>query len=402
MTLASTLRTPLDTDPRDFSIILGGPLFQLLRRAHMTGDALELLRRRIVVISLFAWLPLLLLSLLHGDLFRGKAAVPFVFDFQVHARFLVAMPLLILADYVVHKRLRPVAEEFLTRGLVRDEDRDRFNGLMRSAMLLRNSITAEVLMIAVIYVFGVPVLFREAASLRVSTWYADLTDAGARATMAGLWYAYISVPIFQFLLLRWYFRLIVWMRFLWGVSRIRLELSPLNADGMAGLSFLSRTVYAFVPLAMAHGAIVAGTIANRVFYSGETLADGKYEIAIVVAFLFLLVFAPLTVFAVQVARAKRAGTAAMGRLAQRYARDFETTWLPNGMPAQASPLGSSDIQSLADLGGSFERLRATRIVPITRDAILGLGIATLLPVAPLLLTVVPAEEIAKRLFSILL
>src|SRR6185503_13688487 len=66
MTLASTLRTPLDTDPRDFSIILGGPLFQLLRRAHMTGDALELLRRRIVVISLVAWLPLLLLSLLHG------------------------------------------------------------------------------------------------------------------------------------------------------------------------------------------------------------------------------------------------------------------------------------------------------------------------------------------------
>ena len=105
---------------------------------------------------------------------------------------------------------------------------------------------------------------------------------------------------------------------------------------MAGLSFLSRTVYAFVPLAMAHGAIVAGTIANRVFYSGETLADGKYEIAIVVAFLFVLVFAPLTVFAVQVARAKRAGTAAMGRLAQRYARDFETTWMPNGMPVDTA------------------------------------------------------------------
>jgi len=401
MTLASTLRTPLDTDPRDFSIILGGPLFQLLRRAHMTGDALELLRRRVAVLSLFAWLPLLLLSLLHGELFHGRAAVPFLLDVQVHARFLVAMPLLILAEYLVHKRLRPVAEEFLVRRLVRDEDRDRFNDLMRSAMLLRNSISAEVVMIAVIYAFGVPVLFREAATLGVTTWYADLTDAGPRATLAGLWYAFVSVPMFQFLLLRWYFRLLVWMRFLWGVSRIRLELSPLNADGMAGLSFLSRTVYAFVPLAMAHGALLAGTIANRVFYSGETLGDAKYEIALVVAFLFVLVFVPLTVFAVQVARAKRAGTAAMGRFAQRYAREFETTWLPNDMPAQASPLGSSDIQSLADLGGSFERMRATRVVPITRDAIVGLGIATLIPLAPLLLTVIPAEEIAKRLFSML-
>jgi len=214
--------------------------------------------------------------------------------------------------------------------------------------------------------------------------------------------AFVSLPLMQFLLLRWYFRLLVWMRFLWGVSRIRLELSPLNADGMAGLSFLSRTVYAFVPLAMAHGALLAGTIANRVFYSGETLGDAKYEIALVVAFLFVLVFVPLTVFAVQVARAKRAGTAAMGRFAQRYAREFETTWLPNDMPAQASPLGSSDIQSLADLGGSFERMRATRVVPITRDAIVGLGIATLIPLAPLLLTVIPAEEIAKRLFSMLL
>ena len=402
MTLATTLRTPLDTDPRDFSIILGGPLFQILRRAHMTGDALELLRRRIVVISLFAWLPLLLLSLAGGEFLRGKAAVPFLLDLQVHARFLVALPLLIVAEYVVHKRLRSVAEEFLVRHLVPDDARGRFHDLLRSAMRLRNSISAEVLMIVVIYVLGVPVLFREAASLSVATWYATPGDDGTRPTLAGLWYAYVSVPVFQFLLLRWYFRMIVWMRFLWGVSRIRLELSPLNADGMAGLSFLSRTVYAFVPLAMAHGAIVAGTIANRILYGGEKLADAKYEIAIVVAFLFVLVFVPLTVFALQVARAKRKGTAAMGRLAQRYARDFETTWLPNGMPASASPLGSSDIQSLADLGGSFERLRATRIVPITRDAIIGLGIATLLPVAPLLLTVIPAEELAKRLFSMLL
>lgn len=402
MTLASALQTPLDTEPRDFSIILGGPLFQLLRRAHMTGDALELLQRRVVVISLFAWLPLLVLSLLGGELIHGRAAVPFLLDLQVHARFLVAMPLLILAEYVVHKRLRPVAEEFLARRLVPDEALGRFHELLRSAMLLRNSITAEILMIALIYAFGVPVLWREAAALRVTTWYADPGDTGARLTLAGLWYAYVSVPLFQFLLLRWYFRLVVWMRFLWGVSRIRLNVSPLHADGMAGLSFLSRTVFAFVPLAMAHGALLAGTIANRVFYSGETLGDAKYEIAIVVAFLFVLVFVPLTVFAPQVAQAKRAATLTVGRLAQRYARDFESTWLPNGMPAAASPLGSSDIQSLADLGGSFERMRGTRAVPITRDAIVALGIATLIPVAPLLLTVVPAEQIMKRLFSMLL
>ena len=48
-------------DPYDFSVVLGGPLFQLARRAHLCGDALELLHRRIIVITLFAWLPLLIL-----------------------------------------------------------------------------------------------------------------------------------------------------------------------------------------------------------------------------------------------------------------------------------------------------------------------------------------------------
>ena len=35
-------------DPPDFSLVIGGPLFQLLRRAHLSDDALHLVRQRIV------------------------------------------------------------------------------------------------------------------------------------------------------------------------------------------------------------------------------------------------------------------------------------------------------------------------------------------------------------------
>ena len=76
--------------------------------------------------------------------------------------------------------------------------------------------------------------------------------------------------------------------------------------------------------------------------------------------------------------------------------------MPDGTPAGPSPLGTGDIQSLADIGNSFETLRATRFAPITRDAVMLLAIATLLPVAPLLLTVLPAEEIAQRLLKMVL
>ena len=393
---------PGATDPRNFSIVLGGPLFQLLRRAHVAGDALELARRRVAVIALFAWLPLLLLALAGGQAFGGAAAVPFVKDIEVHVRFLVAVPLLVAAELLVHLRIRPVAQEFLARGLVPDESLEQFRACLRSAFRLRNSITAEVAMIALIYGVGIPFVWRHFAALDVATWYATPSPQGPRLTLAGYWYAYVSVPVFQFLLLRWYFRIFIWMRFLWQVSRIRLNISAMHGDQTGGLGFLAGTVYAFVPLLMAHGALLAGNIANRIFHMGGTLMDSRIEVAGVVVYLLVLVFAPLTVFAPQISEAKRRAVREYGRLAQRYVRDFEAKWIPGGTPASESPLGQGDIQSLADLNNSLAAARATRSVPVTRDAVLKLGMAVLAPLAPLLLTVIPAEELAKRLLKLLL
>ena len=96
----------------DFSLVLGGPLFQLLRQAHLTGDTLDLLRRRVLVITLLAWLPLLVLSALEGQALGGSTAVPFLLDVEVHVKFFVVMPLLIIAELVVHQRMRFVVKQF--------------------------------------------------------------------------------------------------------------------------------------------------------------------------------------------------------------------------------------------------------------------------------------------------
>ncbi|HEY1328487.1 MAG TPA: hypothetical protein VGI14_16240 [Casimicrobiaceae bacterium] len=389
-------------DPRSFSVVLGGPLYQLLRRAHMTDDALHLVRRRILVICAIAWMPLLLLAIAGGDALDGAVAVPFLKDIEVHVRFLVAMPLLIEAELLVHLRLRPVAGEFLARNLIGPESRERFDAALRSAMRMRNSILAEIAMIAVVYALGIPVVWRAFTALDVATWYAHASAQGTRLTPAGVWYVYASVPLFQFLLLRWYFRIIVWMRFLWQVSRIPLNLSAMHADRMGGVGFLANTVFAFVPLAMAHGALVAGTVANRIFHLGAQLSDSAVEIVLVVAFLLLLVLGPLTVFAPQVAAAKRTALRLYGRLSQRYVGEFEGKWLPDGMPARESPLGSGDIQSLADLSNSMETVKSTGIVPITRQSITIVVLATLLPIAPLLLTVIPAKDLAKQLLMLVI
>ena len=100
--------------PPDFSLVLGGPLFQLLRRAHMAGTALELCAGagRHLAVRLGA---LLLLSALDGRAWGGGVAVPFLRDWDTHARFLVALPLLIVAELVVHQRMRFVVKQFLER-----------------------------------------------------------------------------------------------------------------------------------------------------------------------------------------------------------------------------------------------------------------------------------------------
>src|SRR5512137_577671 len=162
----------LPRDAQGFSFVLGGPLFQLLRRAHLTDDALMLVRQRIVVLSLLAWLPLLVLSALEGQALGGRAAVPFLLDVEVHVRFLVALPLLIVAELVVHRRMRFVVKQFLERHVIPESAMTRFDAAIASALRLRNSVLAEVLLIALVYGVGVLIVWRQYAALAAATWYA--------------------------------------------------------------------------------------------------------------------------------------------------------------------------------------------------------------------------------------
>jgi len=385
----------------EFSLVLGGPLFQLFRKAHLTGNALELVRQRIVVISLFAWLPLLVLSALQGQLLGGPVAVPFLLDVEVHVKFLLAMPLLIAAELVVHQRMRFVVRQFLERNLIPESAMTRFDAAIASAFRLRNSVIAEVLLIAFVYGVGILIVWRHYTTLDTATWYATPSVEGSTLSLAGMWYGYVSLPVFQFLLLRWYFRMFIWIRFPWQVSRIELSLVPTHPDRAGGLGFLSNIVYSFVLLAVAHGALLAGNLANRIFYLGAALPEFKIEIAVIVIFLLCVVLGPLLVFAPQLAQAKRTGIREYGTLAERYVREFDAKWLRGGAPVDEPFVGSGDIQSLADLGNSFEVVRTMQFAPITKDAVLRLVGATLAPFVPLLLTMMPLEELLKKLFGIL-
>jgi hypothetical protein len=139
----------------DFSLVLGGPLYQLFIRSRISTDTLGLLKRRLIVITLFTWLlPLVLLSFLPGESAGDAIKVPFLYDVEVHIRFLLALPLMLVAELVVHQRLRPLILQFWEREIVLPEALPRFEAIAGSALRLRNSIVIEILLIVLVFTAG--------------------------------------------------------------------------------------------------------------------------------------------------------------------------------------------------------------------------------------------------------
>ena len=381
-------------EPSDFSLVLGGPLFQLLRRTHLEGDHQELLYRRILAITSIVWLPLLLLTTLGGSVAR----LSFFHDVEVHIRFLVALPALIAAELIVHARLSPLVRRFVERRIVVSEEAPRFQSAIQSAMRLRNSVVAEVALLLCVYVLGLW-LWHGRVPTATASWYAR-TGGRWSLTPAGMWYVFVSIPIAQFILLRWYWRFFIWFRFLWHTSRINLNLVPSHPDRCAGLGFLGKSSYAFSPILFAQGAMLAGVVASRVLYGGENLMSFKLQIGGFVAFFIVAVLCPLLVFTPRMAAAKRKGLAEYGLLAQRYVEGFHQKWVVARPDPPEDLLGAADIQSLADLGNSYGLVRDMRAVPFGLDDITRLAAVTAAPFLPLMLTVWSPEELIRRVIGV--
>ena len=385
-------------EQHDFSLVQGGPIFQLFLRTYLEGNHLELLRRRIVIITVFVWLPLLLLSAFTSPA-GGAARLSFLRDVEVHARFLVALPVLIGAELLVHLRIRPVVRRFVERRIVLPQDLPRFESAIQSAIRLRNSIPVELGLLLVVYSFGLW-FWHNRVGFNSSTWYAN-SGGCWNLTPAGFWYVFVSIPIVQFILLRWYLRLFIWFRFLWQVSRMDLHLIPTHPDRCAGLAFLGKSSYAFGPILFAQGAMLAGLIAGRVLYQGESLTSFKLQIGGFIAFFVLAILGPLLMFTPKMAQARRKGLADYGLLAQSYIEGFEQKWVLPDPSTSEELLGAADIQSLADLGNSYGLVRDMRPVPFGLDDVTRLVAATAAPLVPLLLTIFSPEELLMRIIKVL-
>jgi hypothetical protein len=349
-------------------------------------------------ISLICWLPLLVLAAAAGRLTSG-VALPFLLDPEVHTRFLVALPLLIASEVRVHKRMHTIVGEFSGRGIVAEQDQARFEKIIASTMRLRNSVTVELVLLILVSTFGYW-LWRQKLTLAVSSWYAFSAGTGLHLTAAGSYYAFISLTIFRFILFRWYFRLFVWCRFLWQVRGLPLHLNLYHPDRSGGLGFLSGSLPAFAPVFVAQSAVLSAAILSHILYAGQRLPTYNMEIAGALLFFILVVVFPLSFFARQLDDARRTAKREFGALASRYVDEFRHKWVQGGVRNEEPLLGTSDIQSLADLANSYAVVGAIRLLPISKENFIHLVTVIALPLLPLTLTMFPFGEVITRLIKL--
>jgi hypothetical protein len=384
-----------------FSIVAGGPMHQLACRVGLSDANFGRLLRRIAFAIALFWVPLLVLSLIDGRALAG-AGVPFLYDVDTALRYLVALPLMLAAERLLHLRMVAAMGRFQDRHLVVPDAHARFDYILESTRRWISSPIAEGALLAFVYLVGIEVIWRQVSVLELDTWYARASGGEFTPHLAGYWMAWVSVPLFQFLILRWYYRLFLWLVLLVRLARLPLQLQPLHPDRAGGLGFLSQLSLAFAPLLMAQGTMASGWVAGQIMYSGAMLTDFKLELVAATVISLGFVLLPTAAFAPAMADAKRLGLSAYGCLAVRYAIDFNRKWAGTTANRGASPLGNPDMQSLADIGNAYGTLSGMRVVPFSSRTVLQLGAAFLAPVAPLALTMLSVDELFNRAMEMLL
>jgi hypothetical protein len=376
----------------------GGPLYGFEKRVGLVNRLPPLTRRRALAAALLTWFPLLVLSALQGRAV-AHVAVPFIRDFSTYTRFLLAIPLLLLAENILGPRIAEASSHFLSSGVLREKDRGEFEEIVARGMKSRDSVLAEIMILVLAYVLAIVSL--KFTAVHVSTWYATRTDTGESLTWAGWWLIGFCAPFFQFLTYRWIWRLFLWSVFLQRVRGLDLQLFPTHPDGAGGLGFVGEVQRFFGIILVALSIGFTGVIANNIVYDRVPLEHFAPAVAVYIVMAVLIVIAPLTVFSGMLFDLKLRGLHQYGTLATTYTGSFHRKWIQHRNPQNEPLLGTGDIQSLADLGNSFGFIDKMKLLPLDLTTVLHLVLAGLLPLTTLLLAVMPFKEILKLIFKIL-
>jgi hypothetical protein len=384
----------------EISFSRGGLLYALLSRTGLKRAGLSVLSLQILIVWLITWVPLLVMSVMEGQAVGKGVKVPFLYDFAVHVRFLIVAPLFLTAEVLFGPRIFQTIRQFVTTGLVGHADLPAFQKTVQRADRLEHSIWTQIVIIGVV-VAAVILGLQKEFLIEITSWQTIGDGSSGALTPAGWWFVCVCFPLYQFLLLRLVWQLLVFDYLLWQVSRLDLQLIPSHSDRSGGLGFLGFGQEKFGLFILGIASIFASVLAEKIIYGGADLLSFKLSIAIFLGVILMAFIAPLLVFTPKLIEAKRKGLALYGELVARHDREFHKRWI-DGDPDEHDPLGSTDMSSLADLGASYAVVEEMRVVPFKLNNAIFLVVPALAPILLLLLTTFSPKEILEVLKGIVL
>jgi hypothetical protein len=326
---------------------------------------------------------------------------PLLRHFGVHVRFLLAVPLLILGEGMMHKLSTTLIPYFLTSGLVQAAQRQDFVKIIGDITRLRNRTLPWVIIVAL--VVAAAVLEPTTAGSELGHEINWALDGGAgHLGFGGWWFMYVSRPIFSALLAGWLWRLVLLFVLLKRIARLDLAIVPTHPDEAGGLGFLERLPKAFSLFAFAVSAVLSSRLAHEVVYHGANVQSFKGLLTLFLVVLLGICLAPLLTFAVPLATAKRRALLEYGALVGKHGRLVRRRWILGETAADDPVLQAPEIGPVADTLTLYEAIRKMRVVPIGKSSLLAIALPALIPIAALFSIQIPIKDLLTKLVGTLL
>lgn len=382
----------------ELSLVRGDLFFRLQRRIGLIPPGGLGLLRRAVFWSLAAWLPIALWAVYAGRAVPGESGEPLLAHFGIHARFLVAVPLLILAEGPAHALTSQLLPYFVQSGVVPPGELARFRAAIAATAKLRDATLPWVVMVGAVLVFATTSeIVHHSHEI---DWAVDGAAAG-RWGFGALWYLYVGRLIFLTLALGWLWRLVLVSVLLWRVARLDLSIVPTHPDRCGGLGFLERLPTIFAPVVLAIGVVPAAQWAHDALYHGLALQSLRVEMVAFLVVALVVFLLPLAAFAGPLKRAKRQALLDYGALVGRHGRLVRERWIEGKALDDDALLNAPELGPVVDVAAAYDAVKAMRIVPIGKTAIVPIAAAAAVPMLAVLAIQVPVTELLLKLLKTL-
>jgi hypothetical protein len=380
--------------------IVDGPSQKVLRKLKLENEADSSMRKKIIFFLILSWLPLLILSLIESTAYNPSVKIPLLLDFVIYIRVFVVIPLVFITERIISYIISKSLSHFIESGIVADNNIEDYKISLRFFGRYKDTGIIDLIIIVIAYAIVIGGWGNIWKSYDMA---ADLTSwqfsqkVHGQFSLAGYWYAFITIPIYLFFFCKLLWKFILWAIMLFRISKMKLNLFPTDPDRSGGLGFLGHNQVFFGLLGVILNSILAAEIASKVLYADLKIADFKYIIpGFVLLFTFILII-PMFFFIIKLTIAKLNGILEYGVTAHKYVSGFHDKWVNGNNPEGEKLLGTADIQSLADLSNSYGIVKTMIPLPIDLRKVITLFLLISIPFSPLILFVIPFNELIKVL-----